>query len=76
MICLVWEWGIFGTLSLDFPVLAEEERLFGGPGPGRGSKVCLGSGQALATEAGHHILAIPYSYSRGSTTWPAQGAVP
>lgn len=25
MICLVWEWGIFGTLSLDFPVLSEKE---------------------------------------------------
>lgn len=27
----VWEWGVFGTLSLDCPVLAKE-RLFGGPG--------------------------------------------
>lgn len=26
MIGLVWEWGIFGTLSLDFPVLVKEER--------------------------------------------------
>lgn len=76
MICLVWEWGIFGTLSLDFPVLAEEERLFGGIGPGRGSKVCLGSGQALATEAEHHILDSLYSYSPGSITWPAQEADP
>lgn len=39
MIGLVWEWGIFGTLSLDFPVLAEEERLFGGPSPTRGFHV-------------------------------------
>lgn len=30
MICLFWEWGIFGTLSLDFPVLVKGERLFGG----------------------------------------------
>lgn len=29
---LFWEWGVFGTLSLDFPVLAKDERLFGGPG--------------------------------------------
>lgn len=39
MICLVWECEIFGTLSLDFPVLTEEERLFGGPGPRRGFQV-------------------------------------
>lgn len=24
---IVWEWGVSGTLSLDFPVLAEEECL-------------------------------------------------
>lgn len=29
MIGLVWEWEIFGTLSLDFPVLAEEEIVWG-----------------------------------------------
>lgn len=39
MICLVWEWGIFGTLSLDFPVLTEKERLFGRPGPRSGFQV-------------------------------------
>lgn len=26
---IVWEWGISGTLSLDFPVLAEEESVWG-----------------------------------------------
>lgn len=35
MICLVREWGIFGTLSLDFPVLAEEEIVWG-PRPQKG----------------------------------------
>lgn len=25
-----WEWGVSGTLSLDFPVLAEEESVWGG----------------------------------------------
>lgn len=39
MICLFGEWGTFGTLSLDFPVLAKDKRLFGGQG----------SGQALAS---------------------------
>lgn len=67
MICLVWEWGSFGTLSLDFPVLAEEERLFGGPGLRRGFQVCLASGQALAlalaTAAGHCTPASLHSYA-------------
>lgn len=26
---IVWEWGVSGTLSLDFPVLAEEESVWG-----------------------------------------------
>lgn len=26
---IVWEWGGLGTLSLDFPVLAEEESVWG-----------------------------------------------
>lgn len=39
MICVFWEWGIFGTLSLDFPVLAVNKRLLGGPGPRRGFQV-------------------------------------
>lgn len=65
MICLVWEWGIWGTLSLDFPVLVKGERLFGGPGPRRGFQVCPGSGQALAlaTAAGHRTLASMHSYA-------------
>lgn len=29
MIGLLWEWGTCGTLSLDFPVLAEEEIVCG-----------------------------------------------
>lgn len=32
---IVWEWGGSGTLSLDFPVLAEEESVWG-TRPGRG----------------------------------------
>lgn len=40
MICLFWEWGILGTLSLDFHVLAKDEIVWG--------TRYLGSGQALA----------------------------
>lgn len=36
MICLVWEWESFGTLSLDFPVLVKEKRLFWGTRPRQG----------------------------------------
>lgn len=54
MIGLLWEWGTCGTLSLDFPVLAEEEIV--GPGPRESSQV-PSSVQALTTSAGHCILA-------------------
>lgn len=73
MICLVWEWGIFGTLSLDFPVLAEEERLFGAP---EGASRCLGSGQALAlaTATGHCTLAcLTLCLRVGSSPQPGLG---
>lgn len=41
---LGWERGISGTLSLDFPVLAKEERLLGRPRSGRGCQLRAGSG--------------------------------
>lgn len=74
MICLVWEWGIFGTLSLDFPVLAEEDCL--GPQAPEGASRCLGSGQALAlaTATGHCTLAcLTLRLRVGSSPQPGLG---
>ena len=76
MIGLVWEWGIFGTLSLDFPVLAEEERLFGGTGSRRGFQVPglragFGLGHNNRTlHTGQSALSCP---KVGSTTRPGWG---
>lgn len=71
MICLVWEWGIFGTLSLDFPVLAEEEIVWGNrpwkglqgvpglrAGPGHRSRTPH-SGQSVLLLPRKHYLACP-----------------
>lgn len=76
MICLVWEWGIFGTLSLDFPVLAEEERLFGAPGPRRGFQVPglrAGFGLGLRNRTLHSGLSdfMPEG-GKQSTAWPRE----
>lgn len=58
--------GNFRTLSLDFPVLSKEERLFERPCSGGGCQLRPGSGQALALAraATHCVLASVRSRAR------------
>lgn len=72
MIGLVWEWGIFGTLSLDFH--AGCGRLFWGTRSQKGFQVCLGSAVGHCTLARRHSCTrgweVPHSLAREADSCP------
>lgn len=76
MICLVWEWGSFGTLSLDFPVLAEEEIVWG-TRPQKGlpgvPELRAGFGLGHSSRTLHSAQSALLCLSVGSTTQPGRG---